>query len=351
MKWRVIRGDAFHMLRQLPDQSAQCCMTSPPYYGLRDYGTIGLYWKAVEYSPMARWPMLHVPAWTGELGQEPTPEMYTAHLVAVFREVYRVLADDGVCWINIGDSYAMTTRGAGGEGKQHTNKGSVMGDRSWSVPDGLAEKDLIGIPWRLVFALQADGWLLRSDIVWHKPNVMPESVQDRPTRAHEYIFMLTKSQRYYYDIEATKERAVSYGRQHTMKRKPPKMDEFSMFTGQPEHGGDVSVNYEREYRNLRSVWSVATQPYKGTHFAVFPPMLIEPAILASTYPGALVIDPFCGSGTTGSVAVACGCNFIGGEINPDYIPLANERIGRVAGGENLEDVYADQLGPVEIVQP
>lgn len=351
MKWRIVRGDALHMLRQLPDRAAQCCVTSPPYYGLRDYGTPPVTWAATEYAPMARWPMLKVPAWTGELGQEPTPEMYTAHIVDVFRGVYRVLADDGIAWLNVGDNYAMTTRGAGGQGKQHTNQGSVMGDRAWSVPEGLAEKDLTGIPWRLAFALQADGWLLRSDVIWHKPNVMPESVTDRPTKAHEYVFMLTRSQNYLYDDLAAREpikaqlRSVDRGTRRDAGATSQGIG--SAAYNRSAHGKGVSHDLGGwdGMRNIRSVWTVPTRPYSGAHFATFPPALIEPAILASTFPGALVIDPFCGSGTTGSVAVACGCHFIGGEINPDYITLAQERIGRVVGGEQLEDVYADQVGP------
>jgi len=290
----------------------QTCVTSPPYFGLRDYGH------------------------SGQLGLEKTPDEYVVSMVEVFRCVRDLLADDGTLWLNIGDSYA----GGNSTGKWREGSARADGDvrddghsrrnrNGAGAVAGCKPKDLIGIPWRLAFALQADGWYLRQDIIWHKPNPMPESVRDRCTKAHEYIFMLSKSPRYYYDSEAVKEPAVStdirkftdngtdkqrgHGRRH------------EGFNGR--YAERIAEQGVPETRNRRSVWTVATRPYKGAHFATYPPALIEPCILAASRPGDIVLDPFMGSGTTAAVAVKHGRQYLGCELNPDYGALQQERLG------------------------
>ena len=281
----------------VPDKSVQMCVTSPPYYGLRDYGV------------------------DGQLGLEATPEAYVAAMVEVFREVRRCLKDDGVLWLNIGDSYAAnrsyqvnSTKG----GPKHGESQSVGGKGS-VVPDGLKPKDLIGIPWLLAFALRADGWYLRQDIIWAKPNPMPESVTDRCTKAHEYVFMLSKSQRYYFDSKAMQEPSVGPGKRCGTKNDASRND-----------GGTTgTVRGDGETRNRRDVWNIATKPYKGAHFATFPPELITPPILATSRPGDIVLDPFMGSGTTAQVALSLGRRVIGCELNESYLPLIQKRIDSV----------------------
>ena len=273
MKARILVGDALTRLAELPDGSVQTCVTSPPYWGLRDYGH------------------------DGQLGLEATPDDYVANMVALFREVRRVLADDGTLWLNLGDTY--------GSGKQ-----------------------LQGIPWRVAFALQADGWWLRQDIIWHKPNPMPESVTDRCTKAHEYLFLLTKSARYFYDAEAISEvslrpSAVGFiggqkGRDLTIGESDP-----NYRNGSEQWGREVVVG---SFRNRRSVWTIATKPYSGAHFAVMPADLVEPCILAGSRPDDVVLDPFTGSGTVGMVALRHGRQFVGCELNPEYAALAETRI-------------------------
>ena len=261
-------GDCREIMRDWRAEGlqAQMCVTSPPYFGLRDYGH------------------------PGQIGLEQTPEEYIAAMVEVFRCVRGVLADDGTVWLNMGDSY--------GGGKQ-----------------------LLGMPWRLAFALQADGWILRQDIIWHKPNPMPESVRDRCTKAHEYIFLLSKSEKYVFDHEAIKEPAkvssegIRFGGKKYGDNDDPKYATRS---------GNVSKEYDKA--NKRSVWQVATRPYKGAHFATFPPALIEPCILAGSRPGDIVLDPFMGSGTTAAVALQHGRKFLGCELNEDYAALQQERI-------------------------
>ena len=260
-----------------------------------------------------------------EIGLEQTPEQYIAAMVEVFRCVRDVLADDGTLWLNIGDSYAAnrsyqvpSTKG----GPKHSDSQSAGGKGS-AVPVGMKPKDLIGIPWMIAFALRADGWYLRQDIIWHKPNPMPESVRDRCTKAHEYVFLLSKSERYFFDSEAIKEPAsttknrTGKGKYHldsSMKARGPALSEPS------------------ETRNRRSVWTVAPRPYKGAHFAPFPPALIEPCILAGSRPGDIVLDPFMGSGTTAQVALQHGRGYLGCELNAGYAPLQEERI---AAASNL----------------
>lgn len=285
---------------------AQMCVTSPPYFGLRDYGH------------------------PGQIGLEQTPEEYIAAMVEVFRCVWDVLADDGTLWLNIGDSYART----GGTDRKVSDSAKVgstrntmeqIGDRTQRAPTGLKDKDLIGIPWRLAFALQADGWYLRQDIIWSKPNPMPESVRDRCTKAHEYIFLLSKSDRYFYDHKSILEDAKweRWGDQTVVKEQQ----------GTAKWIGNKSKEELQAIgkKNRRSVWTVATKPYKGAHFATFPPALIEPCILAGSRPGDIVLDPFMGSGTTAAVALQHGRQYLGCELNPAYQPLQDARIAASVG--------------------
>lgn len=309
LTWRILVGDVRDRLRELPDGSVQTCVTSPPYWGLRDYG---------------------VP---DQLGLEPTPEAYVQNMVAVFREVRRVLKDDGTCWLNLGDSYANDGKWGGSSGGKHVSElhgNSGIGRRRRVT--GMKPKDLVGIPWRVAFALQADGWYLRQDIIWSKANPMPESVTDRCTKAHEYIFLLTKSARYYYDAEAIKEpqsegtlERFGNGRAPRVAIGPKGIDALGN-SGQ----SSGAVGILADGRNKRSVWHIPTQPYPEAHFATYPEALIEPCILAGSRPGDTVVDPFNGSGTTGAVAIRHQRHYIGIELNPAYVPLAEQRIGAVA---------------------
>ncbi len=261
----ILRGDAYHILSRLPKESFQCAVTSPPYWGLRDYD--------IE----------------GQIGLEEFLPQFINKLVSVFREVHRVLKPDGVFWLNIGDGYTSGNRRWRAPDKK--NPARAMSVRP-DTPEELKPKDLLGIPWRLAFALQQDGWYLRSDIVWNKPNAMPESVKDRPTRSHEYVFMFTKSEKYYYDYEAVKEQR-----------------------------GDG-----KGARNRRSVWDVNTEPSKEAHFATFPAGLVEPCILAGSREGDYILDPFFGAGTVGVVAERLRRNYVGVELHPDYVAIAARRL-------------------------
>lgn len=319
-------GDCLETMRAMPDGLVQTCVTSPPYFGLRDYGH------------------------DGQIGLESTPEEFVGKLVEVFREVRRVLSDAGTLWLNLGDSYN-TSGGVNNAGKNDALGKSPRPKQLGTVP-GLKSKDLIGIPWRVAFALQADGWYLRQDIIWHKPNPMPESVTDRCTKSHEYIFLLSKSPTYYCDMGAIKEQvtdstisrlAQDVENQIGSDRVPGKTNgrmkavgganSFARKTateGKPgapsQHRPDRDpIDYEG-MRNKRSVWTVATTPYKGAHFATFPTELIEPCILAGAPAGGVVLDPFFGSGTTGQVAQNLGRQWIGCELNPAYEPLQRERL-------------------------
>lgn len=294
---RIITGDCIETLRTLPDGAAQCCVTSPPYYGLRDYGH------------------------AGQIGLEETPDAYVARLVDVFREVRRVLRDDGTLWLNLGDSYASDSKWGGSTGGKHVkalhgDAGAGRGKRC----TGLKDKDLIGIPWMVAFALRADGWFLRSDIIWHKPNPMPESARDRPTKAHEYVFLLTKSARYFYDAAAIAEDALQPEGEAriTAQHKQAAIGQ--------NQTGSLGTNQGAATRNARTVWTIATQPYSGAHFATMPPDLAERCIKAGSKAGDTILDPFGGAGTTGLVADRLGRGAILCELNPAYAVLASERI-------------------------
>jgi len=310
-------GDCRDSMRKMiaDGVKVQMCVTSPPYYGLRDYGH------------------------PDQLGLEDTPEQYIANMVDVFRLVKDLLADDGVLWLNIGDSYCASKTGTSdqtsstlGGGKDNQIEAGKRPDKS-KLP-GVKPKDLIGIPWMLAFALRADGWYLRQDIIWAKPNPMPESVTDRCTKSHEYIFLLSKSQKYYFDADAIAEPAAYDGRKDTMMKGSAKYEngfvpnqstQTMAARGHERWNKDADGNY---VRNKRSVWTVNTKPYSGAHFAVFPEELIVPCILAGSRVGGTVLDPFFGSGTTGQVSQALRRNWIGCELNTEYEQLQNMRLGR-----------------------
>lgn len=315
-------GDSREVIRTLPDKQFHTCVTSPPYFGLRDYGH------------------------DDQMGLEETPEKYVAAMVELFREVRRVLRDDGTVWLNLGDSYA--GGGRGGNGDNITGRGKNASQCSHFVPADLKPKDLMGIPWRVAFALQSDGWCLRQDIIWAKPNPMPESVRDRCTKAHEYIFLLSKSPKYYYDHEAIKEPASylqpnspesiksPHGQGFTRRAKGNrktfrgggKYTDNQSFDNTMKVENDSVGNEPNESltRNKRSVWTVSTKPFSEAHFATFPPELIEPCILAGCPEGGEVLDPFGGAGTTGLVSQQNRRNCTLIEVNPDYVKLAEKRI-------------------------
>ena len=321
---QVLIGDCLTVLKEIPDDSIQCCVTSPPYFGLRDYGH------------------------PGQIGLEKSVDEYVEKLVLVFREIRRVLRSDGTLWLNLGDSYSSS---GGNHGGRKDNQPGVGGKRVFENKSGdsgnrrpvsgLKPKDLIGIPWRVAFALQADGWCLRQDIIWAKPNPMPESVTDRCTKSHEYLFLLAKSEKYFFDHKAIKEPAVSgHAAGNQTNRKTAAYD-----SGDEKHrlaGGFLKVSKTvYETRNRRSVWSVNVRPYKGAHFATYPPELVIPCVLAGCPRGGTVIDPFGGSGTTGSVAISLGRQAVLIELNPEYKPLIQERIQKardsLAQGKLIED--------------
>lgn len=313
--YTLLQGHCLEVLRTLPTESVQTCITSPPYFGLRDYGC------------------------DGQIGLESTPDSFVASLVDVFAEVHRVLKSDGTLWLNLGDSYngaASNRTGQNGYKDGRTNR-----DKRFSTGgiEGLKSKDLIGIPWRVAFALQSYGWYLRQDIIWHKPNPMPESVTDRCTKAHEYIFLLSKSDRYFYDNEAIKEPVsdVSIKRaEYGWNCDRPSTKNASMGgTGiHTEKMGTRFVNPSG--RNKRSVWTVNTKPYKGAHFAVYPTELIRPCVLAGSRHGDVVLDPFNGSGTTGFVSIEERRKYIGIDINPEYLAIAEARIKSAQVQETME---------------
>jgi DNA modification methylase len=302
---KILVGDCRETLKELSDQCVQTCITSPPYFGLRDYGH------------------------DGQIGLEQTPQEFVDQLVSVFQEVKRVLRDDGTLWLNLGDSYFNTQNsnrnGCSGSLGGNTRGGGLYKTQKKQCGDlQIKPKDLIGIPWMLAFALRADGWYLRQDIIWHKPNPMPESVEDRCTKSHEYIFLMSKSSKYYYDHDAIKEPCKDdWG---TRDRTNGKYHNDG--TGLQPHSG-LQKSYTMA--NKRSVWSVNTRPYKGAHFATFPEELITPCILAGSKSGDIVLDPFGGSGTTGKVALEYGRKAILCELNPEYVKIINERTNVTKG--------------------
>ena len=396
MSIRILQGDCVEVLRTLPAESVHCCVTSPPYWGLRDYGVPPSIWggdhghehifgatsrkgggshthtdSSVQngklhmaaheaISGASTGSFCHIcGAWHGCFGLEPTPALYVEHAVAVFREVRRVLRADATLWLNIGDSYA-ANHGSGSISpgdRQATNVGSLIDEIRNPKRSGLKPKDLVGIPWRVAFALQADGWYLRQDIIWAKPNPMPESARDRCTKAHEYLFLLAKSERYYFDAEAIAEpvavatierlsqpnlenqtgsyripgktngpmKAVS--RSGNKERKPASARSVPVDTDGRSAGAVAgSVPWEGSTRNKRSVWTVNTQPFKEAHFATFPPALVEPCILAGSPVDGIVLDPFGGAGTSTTVADRLQRSAILIELNPEYVAMAETRI-------------------------
>lgn len=356
---RIILGHTLDVLKTLPDKSAQCCVTSPPYWGLRDYGLPPQIWGGdpecdhewttesirpahpdrstggkdgngsgvfVDYIPrgsqdaknqrgsaISNGCFCKCGSWKGSFGLEPSPKLYIQHTVEIFREVWRVLRDDGTLWLNLGDSYSHSGTGVNAVAKP---------------------KNLLAIPWRVALALQDDGWYLRSDIVWHKTNPMPESVKDRPTKSHEYIFLLSKSRKYYYDTASVKEpttgnahdRGSGVNPKAANWKTPEGGREKGQYRPKQNESFAAACNKIVLSRNLRSVWTIATQPYKGAHFATFPEKLISPCIKAGCPRHGIVLDPFAGSGTTGVVAKKLGRNYILIELNPKYITMARERI-------------------------
>lgn len=356
MTIQLLEGDCRETLKTIPDRSVQVCVTSPPYYGLRDYGTAS--WEGgdaeCDHKPgnekrVGKTTLQGGKKSTGhkqegffricskcgarridnQIGLEDTPEAYVEKLVAVFREVKPKLKDNGTLWLNIGDSYAGSGRGTGEQAgeKQRTNRewDSAKPKRRLNLGNGLKAKDLIGIPWMVAFALRADGWWLRSEIVWWKPNAMPESVKDRPTKSHEQIFLLSKSAKCYYDAAAIAEPA----NQAEMEYRNRIRKGIKYKTKEP-----YEVNYTYHYKNTetknkRDVWMVNTKPYEGAHFATYPTELIEPCVLAGSKEGDIVLDPFAGSGTTMAVAIKHRRNGIACELNPDYIELIKERLKKV----------------------
>lgn len=332
---KIIQGDCLEVLKTLESESVDCCITSPPYWGLRDYGV------------------------SGQLGLEKTPEEYVAKMVEVFKEVRRVLKKEGTCWLNLGDSYA--TQHAVGTTDDKTNWKHGKLSRGYQGRTGgiggvVKGKDLVGIPWRVAFALQADGWYLRQDIIWHKPNPMPESVTDRCTKAHEYIFLLAKSQKYYFDNDAIREirlteedrpDGIVRDREWGYDSKQKKMREYNelkkkvgTWTADTDKSRDLraKIGFKAHTkklslthplgRNRRSVWTITTKPFKDAHFATFPEDLIVPMVKAGCPEGGIVLDPFIGSGTTALVAKKLGRNYIGIELSGEYVKMANKRLAQ-----------------------
>ena len=307
---QIYLGDSIEVLKTFPDNSIHCCVTSPPYYGLRDYGN------------------------DGQIGLEGTPEAFVQKLVEAFREVKRVLKDDGTLWLNLGDSYAGGGKKGDTEGaKQKTSKGATWGTNDRlatliSKKNGVKPKDLIGIPWMVAFALRADVWYLRQDIIWHKPNPMPESVTDRCTKSHEYIFLLSKSQRYFYDADAINDRMVP----SSIKRNQSGWngnEDRGYVSGKQNHiskymGSNAAK--EAEFANKRSVWTITTKPFSDAHFATYPEDLIVPCIKAGCPKGGIVLDPFGGAATTALVAHKLRRDWVMIELNQDYINIAEKRL-------------------------
>ena len=317
MRNTILYGDCRDTLKQF-DEQARTCITSPPYYGLRDYG-----------------------GEENQIGQEKTPEEFIDQLVSVFKEVRNVLTDDGTLWINLGDSYYNYRPGKGQSyPKQSVSKTNqdlpTQCNKRGNKLEGLKEKDLIGIPWMFAFAMRSDGWYLRQDIIWHKPNPMPESVKDRCTKSHEYIFLLSKNKKYYYDNEAIKEPV----KQDWGTRNRTNGKYHNSGSGLSPHSG-LTKSYDR--KNKRDVWSITNKPYKGSHFAVFPPDLITPCILAGSEKGDIILDPFMGSGTTAMVAKQLGRDYIGCELHEEYSNLIDQRVPVEVVAQETTNPLADLL--------
>lgn len=404
MNWEIRQGDVRAVLRTVEEASVQTVVTSPPYWGLRSYGTEPQVWggdqaHAHEWGgglekrggggqpgQKVRWQhagggpsghpaaaagaMCACGAWLGELGLEPTPELYVAHVVELFREVRRVLRKDGTLWLNLGDSYICSPPGNDrpdhSRGVLHSTRGLQGSTRraarlrgKGSAP-GLKVKDMVGMPWRIAFALQADGWWLRADIIWAKSNPMPESTKDRPIKAHEYLFLLSKSARYFYDHKAIQELVTgnAHGRGGGVNPKAKKQaghgrrhagfNERYFGRVKQNESWSAAVRHTVEVREKRSVWSLPTQPFPDAHFATFPQALVEPCVLAGSRPGDLVLDPFTGSGTVGVVALRHGRHFLGVELQPDYVEMARRRIAGplfAAGEERTLSPDAKTLAP------
>lgn len=372
---KILIGDSREMLKTLPDQSVQTCITSPPYWGLRDYGTgtfVGgdgdcdhnfrgekqIASSNLTGSDQSKGFALDTPKKEcrrcgairvdKQLGLEEAPEEYVAAMVELFREVRRVLKDDGTLWLNLGDSYYGSWGNYSGEnrgkgGQRPIVNGSIAPSQAYvgrekdrpsatRAHTSLKPKDLIGIPWRVALALQADGWWLRQDIIWAKPNPMPEPVKDRCVKSHEYIFLLSKSARYYYDNEALRERGVAKSGGAGQRNTKETHGLGGGNTGLPSAKEKLNKELaEKGYsmRNKRSVWTINTKPFKGAHFAVMPEALVEPCVLAGSAPGDAVLDPFFGAGTVGVVAARLGRKWIGCELNPEYAEIAQRRIDAV----------------------
>ena len=355
MKSLILLGDVRQRLSEIPEGSVRTCVTSPPYFGLRDYGTAS--WEGGDgncdhIQDESKTKQFGNPEFNenrpsrketktkgfyyekecekcgakrvdSQIGLEQSPNEYVEQLVQVFREVKRVLRDDGTLWLNLGDSYSGSGKGPSGNlGKTHDER-NMEEKHSAIVPDGLKPKDLVGIPWRVAFALQADGWYLRQDIIWAKPNPMPESVTDRCTKSHEYLFLLSKSARYYFDNQAIKEPAVWAGDERNGEGR---LTYDGKRQGQKGEGQEAFVSIS-DTRNKRDVWTINTKPFKGAHFAVMPEALVEPCILAGSKESDTILDPFSGSGTVGLVALTNNREYLGVELNPQYAEMSVERIG------------------------
>lgn len=319
MKYCVKLGNCLGELKNIPDESCGCCVTSPPYWGLRDYGE------------------------EGQLGIEDTPQEFVANLVEVCKEVKRILKPDGTFWLNIGDSYTSAPTGSRGKctgkdqgfGKDHKHSGAALKRRDKRLKD-LPEKSLVGVPWRVAFALQDDGWILRQDIIWAKPNPMPESVKDRCTKSHEYVFLLTKQKRYYYDNEAIFEEAAYDGRKDTKLKGSQKYEDGEFLPGKNEntfhsqpHERWPNMKDGKRMRNKRSVWRINTAQFKGGHFAVMPIELAQTCIKAGSREGDWILDPFSGAATTGVAALGLDRNYIGTELSPAFRDISIERLNEV----------------------
>lgn len=377
---KVLNGDALEMLKTLPSNSIDCCVTSPPYYGLRDYGT-GKWVGGDPNCPhrrLSKWsehtitghaqaelagnvgdaiyktvcPLCGAVREDRQIGLEESPELYVKKLTEVFHEVSRVLKDDGTLWLNIGDTYNTSTyrkdEKSSGHGKQGTNRGVYENVVERPHAMNCKTKDMIGIPWMLAFALRDDGWYLRQDIIWHKPNPMPEPIKDRCTKSHEYIFLMSKNPRYYFDYEAIQEDSI-------WKDDKRKGQGRIAYEGKRLNGNVDETKAQQSFvtitekRNKRDVWSVNTQAVKEAHFATFPEKLIEPCILAGCPQGGVILDPFFGSGTTGRVATRLNRHFVGIELNPEYLDIINRRTNNIQmtmdgfidndGEEHIYDEY------------